>query len=78
MAKSPVKSQKLNVVFFKKKADGSKDKSICRSGKYVYKLAVENGKTQLVGIGVYDARTNNYTPLSKNDKAEIVKLGFTV
>jgi hypothetical protein len=75
--KSPVKTQKLNVVFFKKLSDGTKDKSICRSGKYVYKI-IKGEKMQLVGIGVYDSKTNGYTPLSKNDKAEIIKLGFTV
>jgi len=67
----------LSVVYFKKNRDGTKDKTICRSGKYVYKV-IKGDKLQLIGIGVYDSKTNNYTPLSKADRAEIVKLGFTV
>lgn len=71
------KSQKLNVVFFKKNPDGSKDRTICKSGKYVYRM-IQGDKIQLIGLGVYDSKTNGYTPLTKADKAEIVKLGFSV
>lgn len=75
-------SKSVNISFFRKRRDGSRDKTVGRIGKYVFRLnkRVKDGKTitDLICIGRYDAKVRGIADLTPTEIEDVKKRGYTL
>jgi len=75
-------SRSVSIVYFRKKRDGTRDRSIGRVGNFVFRVGkkLHKGKqrAELICIGKYDAKNKDTLDLTKEDIAEAKRRNFTL
>jgi len=72
-------SKTVSISYFKKRKDGSRDRTIGRIGNYVFRINKKaGGKTELVCIGSFESKTRGVVDLTEAEVVDVKRLGYTL